>query len=203
MPVVVHNRLLHAGEVLQLPGDVEMHVLQALLADAVQEAVHHGLQREHAAGTGLEMKMFRSRGPALRAVVEHGEPLQRARQVQHVREMVPDGLGNVLLTGYDQVLGENGKWIDLDAVLAALPAVEGQDRLLRREVLPAQEAGGVCKDVGRCSGDGGGEAGGVVLQHTLQPAGLQPPHAGRLQGPEPGRHFRPHGQLVPDEFLYL
>ena len=117
--------------------------------------------------------------------------------------MVPDGLGHVLLAGYDQVMGEYGIRIDLDAVLAALAAVEGQDHLLCREVLPAEEAGGVRKGVGRRSGDGGGEAGGVVLQHNLKPAGLQPPHAGRLQGPEPGRHFRPHGQLVPDEFLYL
>ena len=183
---MVHYCLLDAGEVFQVPGYVIVDIFQAFLTDAAEKAVHSILQRQHSARTRLEMKMFRSRCPPQRAIVEYGEPFQRTGHVQDVHKMVPYGLGFVLLTCDYKMLREDGEWIDLDAVFAALPAVEGQDRLLSREILPAKEAGIACQGVGRRAGYGGGEAGGVVLQHNLQPAGLQPTHAGRLQGPEPG-----------------
>ena len=44
---------------------------------------------------------------------------------------------------------------------------------------------------------------GVVLQHNLQSADLQPPHGGGPQRTEPGRNLRPYRKLVTDEFVYI
>ena len=203
MLVMVYDGFLDAGEILELARDVVMDVVQPVLADAVHQRVQRLLQREDAVRAGLEVEMLGSGCPALRAVVEHGISAKRTREVEHIHEMMPDGLGDVPLGSDHKVAGKYRERIDLDAVLAALAPLEGKDRLLRREILPAKEARRVLEGVRRRPCDCRCQPGGIVLQHNLQPVHLHLAGGSGLQAAEAGGDLRPDRELVIYELLYL
>ena len=114
--------------------------------------------------------------------------------------MVPDGLGDVLVAGYDKVLLEYGERVHLDVVAAALAALELEVELLRGAVLLAEETG-TGRERGFIGlGRAGSYAAGVELKLGFQAAHFYRAYPHRLQGPEIGRGKGPHGQLVLYEF---
>ena len=89
----------------------------------------------------LEMKMVGGTGSALWTVVEDHHAGEGLSQAQHVGEAAGYALWRVLHGRDGVVLGENGEGVDQHLVAAAVTAFEGQGLLLRRTVVPAQEAG--------------------------------------------------------------
>ena len=89
----------------------------------------------------LEMEMVGGAGSALRAVVEDHHVWEGLSQAQHVGEAAGYALGRMLHGRDGVVFGENGEGIDQHLVAAAVAAFEGQGLLMRRTVVPAQEAG--------------------------------------------------------------
>ena len=203
MFVMVDHRLLHASQVFEITVDVVMDILEPLLPDTVQQHVHLLFQGQDTMRTCLEMKVFRSRRPALGAVVEHRETRQRPRHIQHVHEMMPDGLRQMTLRSDHQMLQEYGERIDLNAVFPALAALEGHGHLLPRKVLPAKEAGRILERVGVRSGHGRRQPGGIVLQHDFETSDLKAPGRSGFQSAETGRDLRPDRKLVLYEFPNL
>ena len=145
------------------------------------------------------MKVVRRGGAAGGAVVEDGVVWVFGREVQHVRQMVPDGLREMLVAGDDEVVLEDGVRVDLDMVAAALAPLEEEVALACRAVLRAEEA----RPRGDGLGGGVGRRGGHALGVPLDPAGE--PEDGQLLGPgaferpEIGGSERPDGKLVFDE----
>ena len=203
MLVMVDYRLLHAGQVFEFAVDIEMDILEPFFPDAVQQCVHNLLQRQDAMRTCLEMKVFRSRRPALGTVVEHSEPCQRPRHVQHVHEMVPDGLRQMTLRSDHQMLWEYRERIDLNAVFAPLASLERHGHLLSGKVLPAKEAGRILERVGIRPGHGRSQPGWIVLQHNFESSHLKPPGRGGFQSAVTGRDLRPDRKLILYEFPNL
>ena len=89
----------------------------------------------------LEMEMVGGAGSALRTVVEDHHVWEGLSYAQHVWEAAGYALGRVLHGRDGVVFGENREGIDKYIVASAVAALEGQGLLLRRTVLPAQEAG--------------------------------------------------------------
>ena len=150
---------------------------------------------------GLEMQVVGRGSPAAGAVVEHEEIRIFRSEVQHVREMMPYRLGQVLVADYDQMLREYEIWVDLDVVEPALAAFELEVELLRRPVLLAQEALSRRDGLGRSVGGRGQHPDRIVLYAAGQPSDFHAAALQPLQGPEVGRSERPHRELVPYEFI--
>ena len=125
----------------------------------------------------LEMQMVGSRSAAVRTVVEHRVPVILLRKRKHVREMMPDGLRDMLFPGDHEMPREDRIRIDLDIVAAALAAFELHVELLLGTVLRAEEAG-TCR-YGLGIGDSG--RGRHTLGIMLHLAGQSPD--GEVLGP--------------------
>ena len=143
----------------------------------------------------LEMEMVGGAGSALRAVVEDYHVGEGLSQAQHVGEAAGYALGRVLHGRDGVVLGENGEGVDQHLVAAAVAALEGQGLLLRRTVVPAQEAGPGLYRCGIGAGQGRDGPGRVELYPDGHPAEVYFLSFYILQLAVPPRRFRPCGQL--------
>ena len=103
-----------------------------------EQALRHPLQRHVAFGASLEMRMLRNRRATVGTVIENNIVIQLCRQVQHVRETVPNGLRRMDIARNDQMVGENGRPVYQNVVFAALSALERQRMLVLHVIFFAQ-----------------------------------------------------------------
>ena len=113
--------------------------------DGPKQTLRHTLQRHIPLGACLEMGVLRHGGTAVGAVVKDDVILQLSGQVQHIREAVPDGLRGMDIARDDQVVGEDGRPVYQNIVLAALPALE-RERVLMLHVVFLAERTAVVED---------------------------------------------------------
>ena len=128
-------------------------------AGGLKEGIDRLLERQRLPGYGLEMKMVRRGSAALGAVIIDRIVLVVPGKVEHVGQMMPDGLRQMLRPGYHKMLLENGIRVDLDIVQAALAPLELKMELLLGAVLHAKETR-PCRKRGR---GGVGGAGSYTL----------------------------------------
>ena len=169
----------------------------------VQKGVHRVAKRQRAVRNCLEMKMIRRRCTACRAVVKNGKFDIFPAEVEHIGQMVPDGLRDVLVAGDYQVLRENRKRVDLDVVFSVLSSVELDVELFRRPVFGTEEALSRRNALRVSLGSGRSHPARVELQQHRLPINGQPTRPHRLERAEIGGSHRPYRQLVPDEFAKL
>ena len=143
----------------------------------------------------LEMEMVGGAGSALRAVVEDHHVGEGLSQAQHVGKADGYALGRVLHGRDGVVLGENGEGVDQHLVAAAVTALEGQGLLLRRTVVPAQEAGPGLYRGGIGAGQGRDGPGRVELYPDGHPAEVYFLSFDILQLAVPPRRLRPKTHL--------
>ena len=143
----------------------------------------------------LEMKMVGGTGSALWTVVEDHHAGEGLSQAQHVGEAAGYALWRVLHGRDGVVLGENGEGVDQHLVAAAVTAFEGQGLLLRRTVVPAQEAGPGLYRGGIGAGQGRDSPGRVELHPDGHSAEVYFLSFYILQVTVPPRRLRPCGQL--------
>ena len=156
-----------------------------------EQPLRHALQRHVAFGAGLEVGVLRNRGSAVGAVIKDDVIFQLGRQIQHVRETVPDGLRGMDIARNDQMIGENGRPVYQNIVLASLPALERQRVLVLHVVFLAQRTA-VVED---------GHAPRIGLKRNQHAPQRQGAGTGTLERPVLGSHARPHRQLVMYEFV--
>ena len=128
---------------------------------------------------------------AVGTVVENDIVAHGGRQVQHIRETVPDGLGNVDVPRNYQMIGENGCPVYQDIVLAALPSLEREGVLMLHVILFTKRTA-VVED---------GKPARIGLQGDQNTAEGHRAGIGTLEGAVLGRHRRPHRQLIVNEFV--
>ena len=150
----------------------------------------------------LEMEMVGGAGSALRAVVEDHHVGEDLGQAQHVWEAAGYALGRVLHGRDGVVFGENGKGIDQHLVAAAVTALEGQGLLLRRTVVPAQEAGPGLYRCGIGAGQGRDGPRRVELYPDGHPAEVYFLSLYILQVAVSPRRLRPCGQLSVEQVVH-
>ena len=165
------------------------------------ETVHIVSEGYQVLWSSLEMVVVRGRSPALGTVVEEGEGVVLARQVQHVDVSVPYGLVGMPYGSDDQMVRKYRIGVDKDMVLLALASLELKHRLLRRTVFPAQETfpgGYVSLAELSCRGYYPGR---VELESDGKASGIYLPCPDILQGTVVSAGKRPLGKLVTNELM--
>ena len=147
------------------------------------------------------MQVIGSRSAAHRAVVVYGILRIHAAEQQHVREMVPDGLGNVLVAGYHQMVPENRERVNLDVVAAAFLAFVFEVELLLGPVFRAEEAFPGGYGFGVDFGGGGSDSAGVHLHDNPLAAHSEFLFLRILDEAEVPRRERPDRKLIAYEFI--
>jgi hypothetical protein len=93
------------------------------------------------------MKMVGSGSAADRAVVIDRKVGVHFAEEQHVGEMMPDGLGQMLIAHNHQVVPEDGEWIYLDIIVSALFTLVFKMELFFMAILDAKETFARCNRV--------------------------------------------------------
>ena len=174
----------------QVPG-MGFRDYSPILGNSMQEPVGDALHGHVSFRTGLEMRMAGDRGTTEGTVVEDDIVRELDGEVQHVRIPVPDGLRDMNVPGNHQMVREDRRPVDQDAVLAAFPALEGKEMLMVQIVLLAKRTT-VVED---------GQASRIGLHGHQDAADHHLPGIYALESPVFRRHGRPHGQLVVNEFV--
>ena len=147
------------------------------------------------------MQMVRGGGAAHGAVVEDRKILIHLREEQHVREVMPDGLGEMLVAGHHEVVLEDGIGVDLDVIVAVLFAFVFDVELLLGAVRRAEETGPGGDGFLIYLRGGGDDAAGVQLHGHIQSAYVEMPVFCRFEGAEVRGGHRPYRELVLYEFV--
>ena len=113
-------------------------------AGTVKRRICSQFQRKDSPWARLEMKMVGGGCPAHGAVVEHREVLVHLRKQQHVREVMPDGLGDMLVAHHYEMIPKDRVGINLDIVASVLLTFVFQMKLFFRTVLDTEETGTRC-----------------------------------------------------------
>ena len=147
------------------------------------------------------MQMVRSRRTAHGAVVENGEIMIHLRKEQHIREMMPDGLGQMLVAHHYEMVPENGIRIHLNIVGAAFLPLVFDMELLLGPVVGAEEALACRNGCFINFRRGRSDAAWIQLHAYFEPADIEMLVRCLLERTEVLRSQRPYGQLILDEFL--
>ena len=191
-----------AGEAFELVESGVLHAFE-LAGGAVQGLVRCQFEGQDLPRAGLEMQMVRGGRAAHRAVVEHREVLIHLRKEQHVRKVMPDGLGKMLVAGDDQMVAEDGIGVHLHIVAAVFLALVLYVELFLWAVRRAEETGPRGDGLFVHFGRGGDNAAGVHLKGHLKSSHIHVSVFRILQGTEIRGRKRPYRQLVLYEFVYV